>query len=80
MPVWDPARYLQFADDRSRPFVDLVGRVRGTPSTIVDLGCGPGRAHGDPAGALARRTDPRRRLVARDDPAGQPRQHRSWCS
>ncbi|AWB91411.1 methyltransferase domain-containing protein [Aeromicrobium chenweiae] len=42
MPVWDPARYLQFADDRSRPFVDLVGRVQGTPRTIVDLGCGPG--------------------------------------
>ncbi|MCL3817824.1 methyltransferase domain-containing protein [Aeromicrobium wangtongii] len=42
MPVWDPARYLQFADDRSRPFVDLVARVQGTPRTIVDLGCGPG--------------------------------------
>ncbi|MRK00803.1 methyltransferase domain-containing protein [Aeromicrobium sp. S22] len=42
MPTWDPARYLQFADDRSRPFVDLVGRVQGTPRSIVDLGCGPG--------------------------------------
>lgn len=42
VPVWDPRRYLQFADDRSRPFVDLIGRVRGEPQTIVDLGCGPG--------------------------------------
>ncbi|MEJ7633803.1 methyltransferase domain-containing protein [Aeromicrobium sp.] len=42
MTTWDPARYLQFADQRSRPFVDLVGRVQGEPRTIVDLGCGPG--------------------------------------
>lgn len=42
MTTWDPTRYLQFADDRSRPFVDLVARVQGDPATIVDLGCGPG--------------------------------------
>jgi len=42
MAVWDPARYLAFADDRSRPFVDLVARVGTDPRTIVDLGCGPG--------------------------------------
>jgi trans-aconitate 2-methyltransferase len=42
MTIWDPIRYLQFADDRSRPFVDLVGRVEGDPRSIVDLGCGPG--------------------------------------
>ncbi|MEV7395532.1 methyltransferase domain-containing protein [Aeromicrobium sp. NPDC092404] len=42
MTTWDPARYLQFADDRSRPFVDLIGRIDGEPATIVDLGCGPG--------------------------------------
>lgn len=40
--TWDPTRYLQFADDRSRPFVDLVARVQNQPATIVDLGCGPG--------------------------------------
>ncbi len=39
---WDPSLYLQFADERSRPFIDLVGRVRSEPRTIVDLGCGPG--------------------------------------
>lgn len=42
MTAWDPDRYLQFADHRTRPFVDLVARVQGTPRTIVDLGCGPG--------------------------------------
>jgi len=42
MTVWDPTHYLQFAEDRSRPFVDLIARVDGQPRTIVDLGCGPG--------------------------------------
>lgn len=42
MSDWDPARYLAFADERSRPFVDLVARVPGTPATVLDLGVGPG--------------------------------------
>lgn len=42
MPVWDPTRYLQFADARSRPFLDLIARVPIEPATIIDLGCGPG--------------------------------------
>jgi trans-aconitate 2-methyltransferase len=43
MATWDPTRYIRFADERSRPFVDLVGRVDVTdPRRIVDLGCGPG--------------------------------------
>lgn len=42
MPRWDPTTYLSFADERGRPFVDLVARVPGNPATIVDLGCGPG--------------------------------------
>ena len=43
MATWDPERYLRFADERGRPFVELIGRVPGRPSTIVDLGCGPGQ-------------------------------------
>ena len=27
MPVWDPVRYLQYADQRSRPFFELVARI-----------------------------------------------------
>ena len=42
MPAWDPSRYLQFADHRSRPFEDLITQVPTMPATIVDLGCGPG--------------------------------------
>ncbi|MGB0099539.1 MAG: trans-aconitate 2-methyltransferase [Nocardioides sp.] len=41
--AWDPARYLAFADERGRPFVELLARVGATaPRTVVDLGCGPG--------------------------------------
>ncbi len=40
--TWDPSHYLQFADDRSRPFLDLVARIPGEPRSIVDLGSGPG--------------------------------------
>src|SRR5215471_5980423 len=44
MSAWDPATYLQFADERSRPFWDLVARVPSTDvSDVVDLGCGPGQ-------------------------------------
>lgn len=42
MPVWDPARYLQFADNRTRPFLDLIAQVPGDAASIIDLGCGPG--------------------------------------
>jgi trans-aconitate 2-methyltransferase len=42
--MWDPAQYLSFADERSRPFFDLAGRIAATsPATVVDLGCGPGQ-------------------------------------
>jgi trans-aconitate 2-methyltransferase len=42
--VWDPVTYLEFADERSRPFVDLLSRLAATePKVVVDLGCGPGQ-------------------------------------
>jgi trans-aconitate 2-methyltransferase len=42
--VWDPVTYLEFADERSRPFVDLLSRVPAAEPTVVfDLGCGPGQ-------------------------------------
>jgi trans-aconitate 2-methyltransferase len=41
--MWDPAQYLSFSDERSRPFFDLVGRIgAAAPARVVDLGCGPG--------------------------------------
>src|SRR4051812_33583010 len=41
--TWDPDRYLVYADERGRPFVDLLARVGAeAPGRVVDLGCGPG--------------------------------------
>jgi trans-aconitate 2-methyltransferase len=41
--VWDPDSYLTYADQRGRPFGELLARVRaGSPRRVVDLGCGPG--------------------------------------
>jgi trans-aconitate 2-methyltransferase len=41
--TWDPERYLRFADERGRSFVELVARIDASdPATVVDLGCGPG--------------------------------------
>jgi trans-aconitate 2-methyltransferase len=42
---WDPSHYLRFADERLRPFVDLLARCGAdAPGRVVDLGCGPGNA------------------------------------
>jgi trans-aconitate 2-methyltransferase len=42
--MWDPAKYLDYADLRGRPFHDLLSRVgtERSPRRVVDLGCGPG--------------------------------------
>ena len=41
--MWDPGQYQRFADERSRPFFELLARVRASdPGYVVDLGCGPG--------------------------------------
>ncbi|MBC2642385.1 MULTISPECIES: trans-aconitate 2-methyltransferase [unclassified Rhodococcus (in: high G+C Gram-positive bacteria)] len=41
--MWDPDKYLAFADHRGRPFFELLSRVDArSPRRVVDLGCGPG--------------------------------------
>ncbi|MBO3750787.1 trans-aconitate 2-methyltransferase [Streptosporangiaceae bacterium NEAU-GS5] len=41
--IWDPNVYTRYADERSRPFFELVGRVAAeNPGEVVDLGCGTG--------------------------------------
>ena len=41
--MWDPGQYLRYADERARPFFDLLSRVQATdPRYVADLGCGPG--------------------------------------
>jgi trans-aconitate 2-methyltransferase len=60
--VWDPSKYLTFADHRSRPFFDLVDRITAdAPRRVVDLGCGPGNL----TAALAQRW-PSARIEASD--------------
>jgi trans-aconitate 2-methyltransferase len=40
---WDPSTYLRYDSERSRPFLDLLARVRVEAARrVVDLGCGPG--------------------------------------
>lgn len=40
---WSPEQYLQFAHERTRPALDLIGHIAlADPKTIVDLGCGAG--------------------------------------
>jgi trans-aconitate 2-methyltransferase len=65
MPSWDPTVYAQFAQERARPFADLLARigpdgapgepadvqVASMPRHVVDIGCGPG----DLTASLARR-------------------------
>lgn len=41
--TWEPDRYLRYADERGRPFGDLLARVGAeSPRTVADLGCGTG--------------------------------------
>lgn len=49
---WDPGTYLRFADERARPFAELLSRIGAdAPEVVVDLGCGDGSA----TATLARR-------------------------
>lgn len=41
--MWNPDTYLTFADERGRPFFELLSRVGAdAPRRVADLGCGPG--------------------------------------
>lgn len=65
MPTWDTATYLRFAEERARPFADLVARVAAEdPALVVDLGCGTG----DLTATLCRRW-PAARVVGVDSSA-----------
>ncbi|WP_372697750.1 trans-aconitate 2-methyltransferase [Arthrobacter sp. JSM 101049] len=40
---WNPAKYVQFASHRDRPFFELIARIDAdAPRKVMDLGCGPG--------------------------------------
>ena len=62
MISWDPQVYLRAADERARPFLDLLSRIDADqPRCLVDLGCGPGNLT-----ALLRERWPAARLRALD--------------
>jgi trans-aconitate 2-methyltransferase len=43
--TWQPERYLAFAEQRTRPALDLLARVPlAKPARVADLGCGPGNS------------------------------------
>jgi trans-aconitate 2-methyltransferase len=43
--VWSPSIYMAFGDERTRPAIELLARVRSeSPERVIDLGCGPGNS------------------------------------
>ena len=43
--VWSPSIYMTFGDERTRPAIELLARIRSEhPKRVVDLGCGPGNS------------------------------------
>jgi trans-aconitate 2-methyltransferase len=45
MPSWNPAQYLKFSEERTRPCRDLAARIDVPhPQRVIDLGCGPGNS------------------------------------
>jgi trans-aconitate 2-methyltransferase len=45
MPQWNAELYLNFANERTQPGIDLVRRIDlASPRRIIDLGCGPGNS------------------------------------
>ncbi|GDY31383.1 trans-aconitate 2-methyltransferase [Gandjariella thermophila] len=60
--MWDPSTYLRFADQRARPFHELLARIDApAPRHVVDLGCGAGNLT-----ALLAERWPKARLTALD--------------
>lgn len=43
--VWNPSVYMAYGDERTRPAIELLARVRcDRPERVIDLGCGTGNS------------------------------------
>ncbi|GAA6772625.1 hypothetical protein [Flavobacterium sp. CGRL2] len=41
--TWDPKKYNEFKEERSKPFLDLTSHIVDKPNLkVIDLGCGTG--------------------------------------
>jgi trans-aconitate 2-methyltransferase len=83
-PSWDPDQYRRYADERSRPFLELVGRVGAEQAgRVVDLGCGDGALTATLAarwpGALVEGVDRSPEMIARAEPRTIPGRLRFAC-
>lgn len=75
---WDPDQYARYADERGRPFADLLARVAApAPRRVVDLGCGPGNLTvtlaGRWPGAAVEGVDSSAEMIGRASAAGYDR-------
>lgn len=62
MTNWNANLYLQFANERTQPSLDLIGRIKvADPTRIIDLGCGPGNST-----AMLRQRWPHANLIGLD--------------
>ncbi len=44
MANWNPEQYLKFKKERTQAAIDLARRIDFVPTTILDVGCGPGNS------------------------------------
>lgn len=44
MNDWNSEQYTKFERERTQPSIDLIHRINIRPTTILDIGCGPGNS------------------------------------
>lgn len=49
---WDSKQYTKFERERTQPSIDLIHRIGISPSSVLDIGCGPGNSTNQLAGCF----------------------------